>query len=527
MMKHNEAGPGLSRVPAALLLVLAFLFSVGAYARLGSHYPDADLASEMVLADLLNREGRLMTDSWYYSSELRIVSPVPLYQLGLTLFHSWHAARVFAVAVMLAVTIACFLYAAKPCGLCAGGLYTAAVLALPFTRVYAEFSVFGCYYSVFLGIIFLLLGMLMRMGKEKGRIRRFLLMAFLSLWGGLAGVRLLMTFVLPLGLALVWETLSALRGHRTLREGCSTLPIPMLAAAALSFALLLAGWMINTRVLSQLYTFDSYGTTHVAEPDAEILTYQFTEAIEFFGFREASSLISLRGLLALFSIALAGFAFVSPARALREEKGFFTAPRVLELYALFAALCGIAVNLSTQNFGCQYYLPGLLAMIAVLDRRIARSRLPKAAMQLLCLAFAGVFALNAAVYVREDLPHGATNQEQAAAWLKDAGLERGYATFWNGANLSQATDGALEVWVLEEPTYSEEWKRLKLNEYLQEKRHLAEAPEGEVFVYLSPEEALEAPGWADAGHLACAADWGSVYRYESAIELKELVDTAP
>ena len=45
-----------------------------------------EVASEMVLSDLLNREGRLVTDSWYYSSELRVVSPVPLYQLGLALF---------------------------------------------------------------------------------------------------------------------------------------------------------------------------------------------------------------------------------------------------------------------------------------------------------------------------------------------------------------------------------------------------------------------------------------------------------
>ena len=124
-------GKNRGRLLPAALLILAFATSVAAYARLGRHYPDADLASEMVLSDLLNREGRLVTDSWYYSSELRVVSPVPLYQLGLALFSSWHAARVFAVSVMLALTLACFLYMARSCGLAAGGLYAAAVLALP------------------------------------------------------------------------------------------------------------------------------------------------------------------------------------------------------------------------------------------------------------------------------------------------------------------------------------------------------------------------------------------------------------
>ena len=518
-------GKNRGRLLPAALLILAFATSVAAYARLGRHYPDADLASEMVLSDLLNREGRLVTDSWYYSSELRVVSPVPLYQLGLALFSSWHAARVFAVSVMLALTLACFLYMARSCGLAAGGLYAAAVLALPFTRVYAEFSVYGCYYSVFLGIIFLLLGLLMRMDREKGRVRRLALIAALSLWGGLAGVRLLMMFALPLGLALVWEGLHALRGEKELSLALRSLPLWQLAAAGLCFALLLAGFVLNTRVLSRFFTFDSYGATRILEPDAELLSYQFTEAVEFFGFREASSLLSLRGLLSLLSLAVTAFAFASPAAALREEEGAFTAPRLLAGYALFAALCGIGVNLSTGNFGCQYYLPGLLAMIAVLDRRIDRANLPRPLVRLLGLIFVGVFALNAAVYVREDLAHRATDQEQAAAWLQDAGLRQGYATFWNGANLTQATDGALEVWVLEEPTYSDGWRSLKLNAYLQEKRHFAEDPQGEVFVYLSPEEALNAPRWADAAHLAHADDWGSVYRYESAAALKELLDT--
>ena len=365
----------------------------------------------------------------------------------------------------------------------------------------------------------------MRMDREKGRVRRLALIAALSLWGGLAGVRLLMMFALPLGLALVWEGLHALRGEKELSLALRSLPLWQLAAAGLSFALLLAGFVLNTRLLSRFFTFDSYGATRILEPDAEILTYQFTEAVEFFGFREASRLLSLRGLLSLLSLAVTAFAFASPAAALREEEGVFTPSRILAGYALFAALCGIGVNLSTGNFGCQYYLPGLLAMIFVLDRRIDRANLPRPLVRLLGLIFVGVFALNAAVYVREDLAHRATDQEQAAAWLQDAGLRQGYATFWNGANLTQATDGALEVWVLEEPTYSDGWRSLKLNAYLQEKRHFAEDPQGEVFVYLSPEEALNAPRWADAAHLAHADDWGSVYRYESAAALKELLDT--
>lgn len=95
------------------------------------HNLDADMSSEMIYADLLNREGRLLTDSWYYSSELRTVSPVPLYQLGLLLFDSWHAARVFGTALMLAGILASFLFFARRAKMGEAGVYMAAVLAMP------------------------------------------------------------------------------------------------------------------------------------------------------------------------------------------------------------------------------------------------------------------------------------------------------------------------------------------------------------------------------------------------------------
>ena len=515
----------LSRLLPPLLLACCFLFSVAAYARLGGHYADADLASEMVLADLLNREGRLLTDSWTYSSELRVVSPVPLYQLGLRLFSSWHAARVFAVAAMLLALLACFLYCARACGLNAGGLYTAAVLALPFSSVYADFAAYGCYYSVFLCLVFLMLGLILRAEEpRRGPLRPALLFA-LALWGGLGGVRLVMTFASPLFLAFLPEVPRAMRGAKTLREGLRRYPRRPALAFALAGAGMLLGFVINSRVLSRFFTFDSYTATAVTEPDVELAFYQLTEAARFFGFREASRLLSLRGLLSLASLALMGLAFAAPLRRPADgaEKPF--AHRILAGYAFFAVCLGVAVNLLTENIACQYYLPGLIALLMTLDRRAAEQPWPRALKTCVCCAFVGVFAANTWVFVREDLPREPAPAEQAAAWLAEEGLARGYATFWNGAVMTMAGGGSPEVWVLEEPTYSDGWRSLKLNEYLQEKRHGREDPEGPVFVYLSPEEAADPPAYLGAANRRADEGWGQVYVYESAEALKEGLDT--
>ena len=64
-------------VPWAVLAA-CYLFAILVYALIGRHNVNADIASEMVLADLLNREGGFLSANWYYSTELRVISPVPV-----------------------------------------------------------------------------------------------------------------------------------------------------------------------------------------------------------------------------------------------------------------------------------------------------------------------------------------------------------------------------------------------------------------------------------------------------------------
>ena len=40
----------------------------------GKWIVDSDLASEMILSDLLNREGSIISQNWFYSTELKVVN---------------------------------------------------------------------------------------------------------------------------------------------------------------------------------------------------------------------------------------------------------------------------------------------------------------------------------------------------------------------------------------------------------------------------------------------------------------------
>ncbi|MCI7193052.1 hypothetical protein MR547_07285, partial [bacterium] len=64
-------------------LVAAWLGAVAFTALWGRTCLDSDMASEMVLASQLNREGGILSTNWYYSTELRVFCEQLLFKVGL------------------------------------------------------------------------------------------------------------------------------------------------------------------------------------------------------------------------------------------------------------------------------------------------------------------------------------------------------------------------------------------------------------------------------------------------------------
>ena len=505
---------------AALALLLCFVFTVTVFVRIGRHFTDADMASEFVYADLLNREGSLHTGNWVYSSELRLVAPTPVYRLALSLFSDWHTARAVSNAILLSGVLACFLYMARALTLFAGGLLSACVFALPFAHVYAYFVTYGGHYSVHLMIGYLMLGMLLRAQRKEGFRRRLILCFLLSLWGGLGGVRLAAMFSAPMALSLLWECVFLSRGESA-RAALGRLPRRQLLCA---FSILLGsatGLFFNLRVLSQRFQFDSHALTPVHLASSGEFFAHLWDFFGFFGLRESTRMLSARGIASLLAIALGCFCLFAVHRQIQRGAAIPAADRLMARFAACALILGFLVNLLTQNFGCQYYLFGLIAAVLSADGCLALAKdRPRVLMAGASAVLVCCFALESLVFVRQEMQQTPAAEELAAEWLLENGYTKGYATFWHGAPLTEAADGKIEIWVLEEPVYNASWRSLKLNDILQEKRHLTEDPEGAVFVYLYGTETENPPAWTRGDHLVISTYWGDVYAYGSAKELK-------
>ena len=307
MCKRKSGGRSLEYALAATVLVLSFAVSLGMFAAFGAHNLDADMSSEMLLARLQNEEGTLLSRSWYYSTELRVVSPVPLFQLGLLLFpQDWQAARTVATGIMLAGIAASCLYFARKARMGASGVLMAAILMMPFSQVYAYVGFQNGGYSVYLMLVFVLLGLVLGMEQSKRRPARLAVIALLSLWGGMGGIRMMLFLALPLAGACALELFDALRREERIAQALRGGLSPRLSAAAVIFAATAAGYAVNEKMLTRLFDYDHYSGIALSMPSSDVVFAQLMGIAEFFGCRASSRLFSARGVASLLGFAMMG-----------------------------------------------------------------------------------------------------------------------------------------------------------------------------------------------------------------------------
>lgn len=516
-------GKKIRRLIPWLVLAAAYIFTMGVYALKGEYGLNADISSEMVLADVLNEEGALITKNWYYSSELRVISPVPAYQLGLMLFENdWHAAHTFGLGLAILSAALAMVYMARGAGHERAGVLAAAAMILPVSEVHRFLFSSGGFYTVYVTFSCLLIGMLLRLPDRKRKTLRLLLLAAVAFVCGLSGVRMPMICMVPLLLACMLEACRALRSAGSLRDLGAAPQAQLALGAVLSAAFMMAGYLVNAKLLAQTYHFASYDEIRLGALDLSGVLKQVQWVIQFLGYRPDVPFMSMRGIC---NILIVGVCVLLAARLIggllrREERTM--QERILLYFAACAPVIGILLNVTmgeqSNQYSVGYFLMGifmlLLAAFMTLERMRCRMQgLRTAAMLALC----AVFALQAVVFTHNYMADTPLQYEAAAAWLQENGYETGYSTFWNGNVITEISDGQIDMiayhdWTHEEPT-----------PWLQCTDHFGSTPEGKVFAYVGVDElaagglpfAQEQPAWEDG--------YAKIYTYDSAEELQELL----
>lgn len=518
-----------------LWLFGAWLFGVIFMVVYGRSRLDSDMASEMVLAAQLNKEGGVLSTAWYYSTELRVFCEQILFKLGLAVFpQNWHAARTLAQAILSALVAVSGLYFLYGASLRKSAPWLVGALLCPFGFWQMFHCVFGGFYYVHMIFVMLSMGLVLRITTAMDSARRTavraVLLAGLAFAAGLNGIRILMNLYVPLAAAAL--VLLGWRWNQAPLERPRTVPQVRFAAAAWGAAVVsLAGYVVNAKVLAANHTFSDQGQRSWTALSFEYLTRVWADFLTLFGypgdsgtlsFGDPIPLFSLQGLLGALGLVIAGVLIASVVHLLmRRRELSFVRMAVLTVFLSCLLVDSIAFAFMNEMIGINgsYWLPVVPLAFAVLgiegETFPLRRGLPRRGLAVaFAVAFLGV-SISTTLRFVEVPPRGEPHLETICDWLVDNGYTQGYATFWFANVMTELSDGTLEMWDVTDLS------RMDLHGWLQTKSHI-NPPEGEVFLIADPSVRVDELPYRDLVDVVYEDDHG--FHILTAPEAQPLID---
>lgn len=485
-MKQQTKGGALHKVWQALpwlWMAAAYLFDLWYQLVPGKWIVDSDLASEMILSDLLNKEGTIISHNWFYSTELKVVNLQWFYRLGLRIFpNDWHLARTFGMAITLALFAAAMLFFVKCAGLGRAGLWMVGTLLWPFGQHYQVYAIYGGYYLVYTFFYMLVLALVLRSlnADKKHCALQWVLACVITAVAGMNGVKQLMVFHAPLCLAaailLVLALHSCGKTNWKAALDASRKEVRLFAASLVTAVAAAAGYFVSNAVLSRMYDFKSYNFI-VWNRDEDWFTLDriLMDFFHEFGYENGSGVFHFGGIAAAVGLLLGCWMFFCIVRLLlRLDKLERNDKLLVLLLVAMLAVCGVAYTYFHEYY-LYFWLMNMPVAIAVMAVEIKTEDFHiLGARQLLGVGLAACFTLCAVSTVRQEQEHpylAHKGLNTAAEWLVDNGYTQGYSTFWNGNAMTELTSGKLEVWTLQS------LDRDDVPNWLQPKSHLTTDPE--------------------------------------------------
>lgn len=192
-------------IPYLIFLIVWCVIVLFDY-KYGKTYLDSDMASEMVLANQLNKEGTLLSTNWYYSTEIRIFGNALLFKPLLKIFpDNWRLVRTIAQGILLLLTGISYVYMASILNKRRTSVIFATILICPFGFWNMWHGSFSGFYLIWIILFNFGAGLIFRLSymqdKKILKIIRLIILIILSFLIGLQSVRGLMNLFVPLVLS--------------------------------------------------------------------------------------------------------------------------------------------------------------------------------------------------------------------------------------------------------------------------------------------------------------------------------------
>ena len=519
-----------------ICLVAAYLAAVLFQLIFGEQLLNSDMSGEIILANKLNEgDGFVLSRSWYYSTELRVLYQHLTLQLGLLIFpHNWHLARTISQAIMLAIYAACYLFLAHECNLKKIGVISAAILMCPFGFWYMWYGTYnGAYLTPMLFVCFDLAMILHISKNEKHRLFFIVLLLILSFMEGLNGVRMLMNFYVPMTVAAVIIIFICIQKKPLEKPFSKNSRLWLIKTTIFATVSCAAGYLVNAKVLAQSYYFYTYEAPYWRQFEFSNLLDAWSMFLRIFGYPYHENwtmsdtwtenyLFSVTGILGSLGLGLMLAVIFSALRLLfqRDKLSFAHFTVLIAFWSCFIIDSIVYSCLEdAESMNSSYWLPIVPLAIAVvaIEIKTEHFRIPALRRTVIAVILACAFCAGVSTSYRflKFPPRTIAGLEEVGEWLVENGWTKGYASFWAGDMLTELTDGEVEVWVVTDVA------SLTIYPVLQSTSHDT-APEGKVFVLFQYDDSM--PYYSYDNLLYIDENGWVILGYDSADQLYEIME---
>ena len=286
------------------------------------NFIDSDDASELILSKMLAGNGGIMSSDWYYSTEIRVLNTQLVYMILFRFFSDFRIVRVLGqiiLSIILLVSYYFLLHSIEPGKAGRRFCATAFLLLIPMSEAWTFLNM-KSYYVPHIAISFVAFGLALRIRYQKKKMINFVLGILLGFAAGLGGIRSLQLTYIPLGIFLcldLWKYLEY-QGWKKIffNKDFWISWLENMGCAAAS----LAGFLVNTFILSGMYNFKSYSDMKYRYFSAGSIFDVWNDLVEAVGYIAETYIFSLDGICNTLALILTGIILMKCAISIKEYK---------------------------------------------------------------------------------------------------------------------------------------------------------------------------------------------------------------
>jgi len=491
---------------------------------------DDDAPSELVLSELLVEEGTLLSENWYYSTEIKILCPQLIYNILFLFLDDWSTIRVVGNGILYFLLLISSYYLCVQINKKNVFPILGIFLLSPISLFWFNYTLYGAFYIPCIMISILFVALNFHFINTDIKYKKYLICIFgglLSFFTGLGGLRQLLLLYIPLVIAGLIVVLVDLY-KEPVKEWINQKQVKFFVYTLIMSGFAFFGVLVNSSYLSKKYSFVQYESIMYTSIQWERILDVLEGLITTFGYKWGRPIFSVVTFHNLLAVVFALATIVSIIYLLKRIVDLSYEKKIMICFYVVALLIFTALFVVTDmTYAENYAYPIIVFTIPVIAIFWQEAGISTKLKKFIYVVAAITLVLNALlVYDEYKTVDSTEDLREIVSLLQQEGYYNGYSNGWDcGNSLTELSDGSIEVWVLDQiDNYKSDVYGLdRILLWLQKKSHTTEVPSGRVFLVFSLSDAEGYPiiERMDEEHLIYTSQDHVVYGYESYDELIE------